>query len=333
MTTITAKKAAIRISIRRQKASMTRVTPPPSSGQMLASNDDSLHHCVAEDTVRMTSGERVPEPSNPLGMDGIEFIEYATSQPQAFGDLLQRMGFAPLARHRSREVMLYRQGPMNLIVNAHGAATGMPTVSAMALRVRDAAFAHRHCLELGAWDMPTRASAMELNIPGIHGVGESLIYFVDRYRDFSIYDVDFVFQEKNKNPAALAGLHWFGVVQAILNQRTRDWLDFYGALFGFTVLPQGKYFGVLPKGTLLESPCHKFYLQLIEPPPGADEIHWDEGLVRIGLGAADVAAATRALQERGIVFIDRGAVQPSDKGALTQVYLGGVTFELVVSSF
>jgi 4-hydroxyphenylpyruvate dioxygenase len=88
---------------------------------------------------------------------------------------------------------------------------------------------------------------------------------------------------------------------------------------------------VLPKGTLLESPCHKFYLQLIEPPAGADEIHWDEGLVRVGLGAPDVAAAVRALQQRGIVFVDHGAVQPSDKGALTQFYLGGVTFEFVVS--
>jgi len=76
---------------------------------MLASNEDTLHHRVAEDTVRMTSRERLPEPSNPLGMDGIEFVEYATSQPQAFGDLLQRMGFVPLARHRSREVLLYRR--------------------------------------------------------------------------------------------------------------------------------------------------------------------------------------------------------------------------------
>src|SRR6266850_197311 len=128
-----------------------------------------------------------------------------------------------------------------------------------------------------------------------------------------------------------AGLHYFGVVQAILGERTRDWVDFYRHLFGFTVLPRGQYFGVLPKGTLLESPCHKFYLQLIEPPPGADDIQWDEGLVRLGLGAANVPLAVRALQERGIVFVDHGAVQPSDKGALTQFYLGGVTFEMVVS--
>jgi 4-hydroxyphenylpyruvate dioxygenase len=281
----------------------------------------------------MTVQEAVPEPSNPVGLDGIEFIEYATSQPQALGAVLMQMGFAAVARHRSREVMLYRQGSMNLIVNSHAATSAAPVVSAIALRVADAGRAFRHSLDLGAWEMPTRASAMELNIPGIHGVGDSLLYFVDRYRDFSIYDVDFVFQkDANPNPPAVAGLHWFGVVQAILSGRTADWLDFYRALFGFTVLPRGQYFGVLPKGTLLESPCRKFYLQLIEPPPGAEEIHWDEGLVRVGLGAPDIPAATRALRERGIVFIDRGAVQPSDKGALTQVYQGSLTFELVVSN-
>jgi 4-hydroxyphenylpyruvate dioxygenase len=280
----------------------------------------------------MAAQEPVPQPQNPLGIDGIEFIEYATAQPQAFGALLQQMGFAAVARHRSREVLLYRQGAMNLIVNSHSATEASPTIAAVALRVRDAGQAFRRSIDLGAWEMPTRASAMELHIPGIHGVGESLIYFVDRYKDFSIYDVDFVpLGGAAPHPPALAGLHWFGVVQAILNQRTADWLDFYQTLFGFSVLPRGQYFGVLPKGTLLESPCRKFYLQLIEPPPGADEIHWDEGLVRVGLGAPDVRAATKALQELGIVFIDRGAVQPSDKGALTQVYLGGVTFELVVS--
>ena len=284
----------------------------------------------------MATQERVPEPSNPLGVDGIEFIEYSTSQPQAFGALLQKMGFAAVARHRSREVVLYRQGSMNLIVNAHGAgekAPGKtPVVAAIALRVRDAGVAFQHSLELGAWEMPTRAAAMELHIPGIHGVGDSLIYFVDRYRDFAIYDVDFVFDENTKpNPAAVAGLHWFGVVQAIMPGRTADWLDFYHALFDFSELPRGQYFGVLPKGTLLESPCHKFYLQLIEPPPGAEEIHWDEGLVRVGLGAPDIPKAVKALKDRGIVFVDHGAVQPSDKGALTQVYLEGVNFELVVS--
>jgi 4-hydroxyphenylpyruvate dioxygenase len=287
----------------------------------------------------MTVQERNPEPSNPLGVDGIEFIEFATSQPQALGAVLQTMGFMPVARHRSREVMLYRQGGMNLIVNGHpnalpglAAPASTPALSAFALRVRDAAYAWRHTLDLGAWEMPTRASAMELNIPGVRGVDDSLIYFVDRYRDFTIYDVDFVpLPGSDRNPPAIAGLHYFGIVQTILDGRTAEWVEFYRQLFGFSVLPGGQYFGILPKGTLLESPCHKFYLQLIEPPPGAEDIEWDERLLRIGLGAPDVLKATRALRDRGVVFVDRDPVQPTEKGALTQVYLGGVTFELVVS--
>jgi 4-hydroxyphenylpyruvate dioxygenase len=282
-------------------------------------------------TSRSPAAADIPEPSNHLGLDGIEFIEYATSQPQAFGALLQQMGFAAVARHRSREVLLYRQGEMNVIVNAHEATSASPVLSAMALRVRDAGDAYRHSVELGAWEIEPHAAAMELNIPGIHGVGDSLVYFVDRYRDFSIYDVDFVpLAATEPKPPALSGLHWFGVVQAILGERTRDWMDFYETLFGFSVLPQGRYFGVLPNGTLLESPCHKFYLQLIEPPPES-AVRWEEGLVRVGLGARDLPAAVRALTERGIVFVDRGAVQPSDRGALTRLYLGSVTFELVVS--
>jgi 4-hydroxyphenylpyruvate dioxygenase-like putative hemolysin len=65
--------------------------------------------------------------SNPLGLDGIEFIEYGTARPQALGRVLEAMGFKPVARHRSREVLLYRQGPLNVVVNANGCNLGLPT--------------------------------------------------------------------------------------------------------------------------------------------------------------------------------------------------------------
>ena len=283
----------------------------------------------------MTINESLPEPLNPLGIAGIEFVEYATREPLKFGAVLELLGFVLVARHRSREVLLYRQGGMNVIVNADAAvagAAGPPTLMALALRVRDASFAYRHTVDLGAWPIPTRAGAMELNIPGIHAVGESIIYFVDRFQDFSIYDVDFKFLSGvNPHPPALAGLHFFGVVQAIGAGRTAEWLDFYGHLLGFRALSEGQYFGILPKGLLLESPCRKFYLQLIEPPPGAEDIVWDEEWLRLGLGAPDVLAATRLLRERGVVFVDRETLHTSEKGALTQFYLDGVAFEFVHS--
>jgi 4-hydroxyphenylpyruvate dioxygenase len=287
----------------------------------------------------MTAKEHNPAPNNPLGMDGIEFLEYATSAPLALGALLEQIGFVPIARHRSREVTLYRQGAMNVIVNADPRALPQraddpqsTVLSAIALRVRDADVAYRHALAMGAWAIDTRAGAMELNIPGVHGVGDSILYFVDRFRDFSIYDVDFKpIANAPADPPALAGMHFFGVVQAIGRGRTPEWTDFYQQLMDFRPLPEGRYFGVMPKGSLLESPCHRFYLQLVEPPEGAGGLQWDEQLIRMGIGAPDVMAAVRVLKERGIVFIDREPAQPTAKGALTQLYKGGVSFELVVS--
>ena len=284
-----------------------------------------------------TDRESVPEPPNPIGMDGIEFIEFTTSRPQALGGVLERMGFRPIARHRSREVELYRQGTMNIIINSQ--ATDIPRtvepierpiISALAIRVRDADAAYRKALDLGAWEIPVRACALELNIPGIHGVGESLIYFVDRYDEFSIYDIDFrAIPGVDPNPPAIAGLDFFGIVQYVGIDRTNDWTEFYSQIFGFVAIPDTVRFGIMPRGLLLQSPCKKFYLQLIEPDGAAQYAPIEEQLQRIGLGTPDVIAAASELEKRGIEFLTTDKVHTSERGALTKAVLGGVMFELV----
>ncbi len=281
--------------------------------------------------------ESLADASNPLGLSGIEFIEFSTSKPQALGQVLEMMGFRPIARHRSREVLLYRQGDMNIIINAHAGGlprtvqpSETPVIAAMALRVRDAAAAHRHALDRGAWAVPTHVEVMELNIPAIHGVGGSRIYFVDRTRDFSIYDVDFtLIPTVDAKPPALTGLHWFGVVQYIGNDRMEDWTEFYAELFGFKALSDEQRYGILPKGRILQSPCGTFFLQLIEPEPGILEVEGDESLQRLGLGTPDVLASVNALRDRGVGFVESSGVHSELRGALTQSYLGGVMFELV----
>jgi 4-hydroxyphenylpyruvate dioxygenase len=283
--------------------------------------------------------EAIGAVANPLGLDGIEFVEYATSRPQALGQVLEMMGFKPVARHRSREVLLYRQGPMNIVINAHVDARSrrvapneMPVIAAVALRVRDAAAAYKRALERGAWGVSTHVEVMELNIPAIHGVGTSRIYFVDRYREFSIYDVDFVpIPTVERTPPALAGLHWFGLVQYIGNDRMEDWSEFYRELFGFEALPDEQRFGILPKGRILRSPCRSFYLQLIEPDPSIVDVEGDETLQRIGFGAPDVPAAVKLLRKRGVEFVEASDLHTEARGALTKSGLGGVMFELVHS--
>jgi 4-hydroxyphenylpyruvate dioxygenase len=281
--------------------------------------------------------EVIADGANPLGLDGIEYIEYATSKPQALGQVLEMMGFRPIARHRSREVTLYHQGRMNIIVNAHVSVlpraaqpAETPMISALALRVRSAAAAYRHVIEQGAWAAPTRVEVMELNIPAIHGAGDSRIYFVDRYQDFSIYDVDFtLIPTVDPYPPALAGMRFFGVVQYIGADRMEDWTEFYTRLFAFRPLPDGKRFGILPKGRVLRSPCGLFYLQLIGPDSDIGAVDGAELLQRVGFGVPDVPDAVAALRARGVSFVSADAEQANARGALTQTYLGGLMFEIV----
>jgi 4-hydroxyphenylpyruvate dioxygenase len=281
--------------------------------------------------------ESVPEVSNRLGLDGIEFIEYSTSQPQALGQVLEAFGFRPVARHRSREVVLYRQGGMNLVVNANpddarlsAMSKNQPVLSAVAFRVRDAAKAHERCLELGAWDSPSHAQAMELCIPAIHGPGASRYYFVDRHQNFSIYDIDFIpIPGVQTSVPNLLAMSYFGVVQYVDIDRTADWQYFYAQMFGFQSVPSQERFGVMPKGELLRSPCASFMWQLVEPHPDSRSSEAQEFLARVGIGVADVPAAVVGLRARGVEFFDLGPDKPSDKGALTKTSLGSIAFELV----
>jgi len=281
--------------------------------------------------------EAVPDMPNRLGIAGIEFIEYATSRPQALGQVLESMGFRPVARHRSREVTLYRQGSMNLVVNASpddarvsSTVDGQPVISAVAFRVQDALKAHNRCIELGAWSVGSHAQAMELHIPAIHGPGGSRFYFVDRWEEFSIYDIDFKpIPTVDPHPPALAGMRYFGVVQYIGAARSADWQTYFEHMFDFSSIPDHERFGILPKGKLMKSPCGTFLWQLIEPEPWMDADDSPECLQRIGFGVPDVAVAVKALKAQGVEFVESTQLHPEDRGALTRASLGSVAFELV----
>ena len=297
------------------------------------------------DLLLKSASEREPlqasfsDAANPIGLDGIEFIEFATAKPQALGQVLETMGFKPVARHRSREVLLYRQGELNIVVNAHlpvaqGASRSSeaPSISAIALRVRDARAAYEYVLERGAWEVSTHPEVMELNIPAIHGAGGSRIYFVDRYKEFSIYDVDFVpIPSVEQRPAATAGIHFFGIVQYIGPERSYDWIEFYRELIGAELIPDEQRFGIMPKGKLLRTPAldpdQRFMIQLIEPD--LNVLDADERLQRIGLGVPDVPAAVQALRALGVEFVESPAAHSGARGAISKTYLGSVVFELV----
>src|SRR6187455_1814284 len=118
---------------------------------------------------------------NPMGTDGFEFIEYTAPDTRALAALFESMGFSAVARHRSKDVVLYRQGEINFVVNhePHSFAQAFarvhgPSVCAFAIRVKDAAAAYRRALDLGAKPHHGDVGPMELNIPAIRGIGGSV---------------------------------------------------------------------------------------------------------------------------------------------------------------
>jgi 4-hydroxyphenylpyruvate dioxygenase len=261
-------------------------------------------------------------PPNPMGTDGFEFVEYAAPDPAALGTLFEQMGFTAVARHRSKHVLLYRQGDVNFIVNAEPGSFAQsfarvhgPCICAIAFRVRDAAFAYRRAVELGAWGVPGQAGPMELNIPAIKGIGDSLIYLVDRYpgngTGVSIYDIDFV-------PIPGAEAHPRGVGLETIDHLTHnvhrgrmdEWARFYERLFAFREVRhfdiEGKLTGL--KSRAMVSPCGKIRIPINESSDDRSQIqeylqaYHGEGIQHVALGTRDIHGAVEALRANGVPF-------------------------------
>ncbi len=258
---------------------------------------------------------------NPMGTDGFEFVEYAAPDPAALAALFEQMGFVAVARHRSKRVTLFRQGDINFIINEEPDSFAQsfarihgPCICAMAFRVKDAAFAYKRAVELGAWGVANKVGPMELNIPAIKGIGDSLIYLVDRYGDKgTIYDVDFQpIPGVDQNPKG-AGLSYLDhLTHNVHRGRMKEWADFYERLFNFREI---KYFDIEGKLTGLKSkamtsPCGKIRIPINESSDDKSQIaeyldaYHGEGIQHVALGASDIYQAVEGMMANGVPFQD-----------------------------
>jgi 4-hydroxyphenylpyruvate dioxygenase len=266
---------------------------------------------------------------NPMGTDGFEFVEFAAPDPKAMGALFEKMGFAAIARHRHKDVTLYRQGDINFIINAEPDSFAQrfarkhgPSVCAIAIRVNDAAFAYKRALELGAWGFDTHNGPMELNIPAIKGVGDSLLYLVDRWRgkgtpgaigDISIYDVDFVaLPGAQANPVGNGLTYIDHLTHNVHRGRMKEWAEFYENLFNFREVRyfdiKGKLTGLTSKA--MTSPCGKIRIPINESSDDKSQIaeyldeYRGEGIQHIALGTDDIYHSVQTMKDSGIPFQD-----------------------------
>jgi 4-hydroxyphenylpyruvate dioxygenase len=261
---------------------------------------------------------------NPMGTDGFEFVEYTAPDPEQLGALFEQMGFTAVARHRSKDVILYRQGRVNFIVNREPdsfaqsfARVHGPSACAFAIRVKDAAHAYKRALELGAKPFQGKVGPMELNIPAIRGIGDSLIYLVDRYPgnggDLSIYDVDFKpIDGVPQHPAGAGLVEIDHLTHNVYVGRMDVWAQFYEKLFNFREI---RYFDIQGKKTgltsrALTSPCGKLRIPINEPSDTKSQIqeyldaYHGEGIQHIALSTEEIFETVETLRAREVKFLD-----------------------------
>ena len=256
---------------------------------------------------------------NPMGTDGFEFVEYTAEDPEQLRTLFARMGFPVVARHRSKNVTLHRQGDINFIINAESSGFGQqfarahgPSACAMAFRVKDAAFALRRAVELGAKQVESRVGPMELHIPAIEGIGGSIIYLVDRYGDHTIYDVDFL-PVQPQPPLREAGLTLIDhLTHNVRRGNMNLWSGFYERLFNFREI---RYFDIEGKKTglfsrAMTSPCGKIRIPINESQDDKSQIeeyireYQGEGIQHIALFTDNIYQSVDALRANGVEFQD-----------------------------
>ena len=258
---------------------------------------------------------------NPMGLMGFEFVEFASPTPGVLEPLFENMGFSLVAKHRSKDVVLYRQGDINFIVNrepkslaGYFTAEHGPSACALAFRVRDSHQAYHRALELGAQPVDVPTGPMELKLPAIKGIGGAPLYLIDRFEDGkSIYDIDFEWIDGvPRHPPG----HGFKIIDHLTHNvyrgRMAYWGAFYERLFNFREIRyfdiQGEYTGLTSRAMTAPDGLIRIPLNE-EAKQGGGQIEEflmqfnGEGIQHIALLSDDLYASIDALQLAGVPLL------------------------------
>ncbi|QJP10799.1 4-hydroxyphenylpyruvate dioxygenase [Pseudomonas multiresinivorans] len=262
------------------------------------------------------------EQHNPIGTDGFEFVEFTAPDAKGIEQLRQLftgMGFTETAKHRSKEVFLFQQNDINIVLN--GSPTGHvhefarkhgPSACAMAFRVKNAAQAAAYVESQGAKLVGSHANFGELNIPCVEGIGGSLLYLVDRYGDKSIYDVDFEFIEGRSATDNAVGLLCIDHLTHNVKRGQMDvWSGFYERIANFREIRyfdiEGKLTGLLSRA--MTAPCGKIRIPINESADDKSQIeefireYHGEGIQHIALTTENIYETVRQLRANGVDFM------------------------------
>lgn len=256
---------------------------------------------------------------NPLALDGIEFVEYASPDPAALEQVFFKLGFQKIGQHKRKQVTLYRQNHVNFVINnepssfaAKFAKQHGPSISATGFRVKSAQRAFDLAVQRGARPIETKHDGASHSFPAIYGIGDSAIYFVDRYRAPVHFDDDFRYLQ----PELLPKGRGLTVIDHLTNNVPKGemdkWCDFYRQIFNFHEVRKfdirGQATGLTSK--VMRSPCKKITIPINEPTEGKSQIqeYLDEyrgsGIQHLAMATGDILATVKSLGDSGIKFLE-----------------------------
>ena len=259
--------------------------------------------------------------TNPMGLNGFEFVEFASPSPSLLHRTFTSLGFEKVARHRSKDVWLYRQGEINFIVNNEERSPAYffaeehgPGAAGLAFRVADSHQAYDRALDLGAHPIDIPTGPMELRLPAIKGIGGAPLYLIDRYEDgSSIYDIDFEFLDgAEKRPAGCGLLTIDHLTHNVYRGRMNFWATFYEKLFNFKEMRhfdiEGQTTGLVSRAMVGPDGLTRIPLNE-EAANSAGQIeeflmeHNGEGIQHIALSTDNIIHTFDRLKENGVAFM------------------------------
>jgi 4-hydroxyphenylpyruvate dioxygenase len=222
-------------------------------------------------------------PENPLSLRGIEFIEFASTAPERLETLFRDLGLSKLYRHRTQAVDGWSQNDIHFVINREPGSFAAsflkqhgPCVSAMGWRVDDAKWAFEEALRHGARPFKGEGGKATLDVPAIHGIGDSLIYFIDRWggAERNLWTSEFTAHPAPEQVPNKGFLRIDHLTNNVTKGTLGQWSDFYKQVFGFQEL---RYFDIRGNRTglhsyALRSPCGTFSIPINEGTESKSQI-------------------------------------------------------------
>jgi 4-hydroxyphenylpyruvate dioxygenase len=258
---------------------------------------------------------------NPVGTDGLSFVEFSAADTAPIASLLGRLGFEEVARHKSRSIALWRQGGIDVLLNDDPSTYGVgfaklhgPCISAIAFRVADAGLARRRALDNGVVDYAGDRGALSVDAPALDGIGHSLLYLVSPEVERAVKEGEFVPLRGDVLPeVAGAG---FTVIDHLTHNvmagNLERWAGFYRDAFNFREVfyldAKGQKTGFRTRA--MKSPCNGICIPVNEPTDPKSQVqeyideYKGEGVQHLALLSGDLVRSVERIAGNGIPVMD-----------------------------